>query len=134
MAIDRRRFLFSSFSAAIVATAGSNVRGAGSGQVHRPEPLFTLYDARFSTAHRAALIAANGSPLRATTGDITRLLPEISAFTRAHSSFHLAGVTTESVPFCLQQFVRANGTSNLFIKRIDRDLFDWRFEVRGVRP
>ena len=91
------------------------------------EPVTTLYDPRFPAARVLALGLAGADRLSTIGGDATLLLQKWVDRRAADPSLRLQGVTTESVPFCLQQLApRARVTQ----RRVDRDLFIWTFEAR----
>jgi hypothetical protein len=90
-------------------------------------PGATLYDRRFPAARVLALELARAGPVQATDGDATAFVSEWADLVTGDSLPRLQGVTTESVPFCLQQLVPQG---RLTQRRVDRDLFVWTFEAR----
>jgi hypothetical protein len=92
-------------------------------------PVLTLYDPRFHPAREAAEALARGCSLSTVGSDITdvaHVLLEDAAQGRPAIIF---GVTTETVPFCLQQLGSTCGRTTLDCKRMDQDLFIWKLTV-----
>lgn len=124
MAFSRREFLCASLEAgAILAAApvwarsSSDVTDAG-----------VLFDPRLPRSLIAARAAFGASRYQPIGGDVTQLATRL--FTQAGPErIVFRGVTTDSVPFCLEQCVLA-GTARLRTDRLDRDLFIWRLEVQ----
>jgi hypothetical protein len=91
-----------------------------------------LFDGRFRTARQAALAWANGSAIRALGSDITDTVLELSTLMQASAPCRIAGVTTEHVPFCLQQLARHPTRARLTLQRMNRDLFAWTLTSEGT--
>ena len=87
----------------------------------------TLYDPRFPAARTLALELAVHGRLLATDGDATALVRQWADRSAGDAIPRLQGVTTESLPFCLQQLAPQG---RLTQRRVDRDLFVWTFEAR----
>jgi hypothetical protein len=87
--------------------------------------LITVYDPRFATAEPLAFGLAGAGRLLPTNGDPTVLLMQLNNPGRDAVLPRLQGVTTESIPFCLHQWVPGRRFNQ---RRLDRDLFVWRLE------
>ena len=87
----------------------------------------TLYDPRFPAARTLALELAGHGRVLATDGDATVRVRQWAGRNAAEVLQRLQGVTTESLPFCLQQLAPQG---RLTQRRVDRDLFVWTFEAR----
>lgn len=85
----------------------------------------TLYDPRFAQAHELARQLAPSGELRSVAGDISELVPLVRSMEHRGKAFKLAGVTTESVPFCLEQLLCSFDRPALEMRRLDADLFAW---------
>ena len=85
----------------------------------------TVYDPRFAAAEPLAFELAGAGRLLPTHGDPTMLLRLLKNPGRDAVPPRLQGVTTESIPFCLQQWVPGRRLSQ---RRLDRDLFVWLLE------
>jgi hypothetical protein len=131
MAPDRRQFIRASLDLALLAAAASaGVAAPALASSSRPAPL-TLFDGRFPAAREAALAWANGSPTRAVGSDITDVALDLSALMQAEAPCQISGVTTEHVPFCLQQLARNPRQMRLSLHRMNRDLFVWTLTNEG---
>jgi hypothetical protein len=82
--------------------------------------MFTLYDPRFPDSRAQAERLAPRSTLRAIAGDVSDMVPVIGS-----TPLDIAGVTTESVPFCLEQLLSVAHRPVLSMRRLDADLFAW---------
>ena len=82
--------------------------------------MFTLYDPRFPNSRAQAELLAPQSTLRAIAGDVSDMVPIIGS-----KPLDIAGVTTESVPFCLSQLMSVADRPVLKMRRLDADLFAW---------
>jgi hypothetical protein len=132
MALDRRQFICTSFDLALFAAmASAGVATPALASPARPGRL-TLFDGRFPAAREAALAWANGSPTRAVGSDITDAVLELSALMHRATSCQIAGVTTEQVPFCLQQLAGNPRQTRLTLRRLSRDLFEWTLTKEGT--
>jgi len=85
----------------------------------------TVYDPRFPAAEPTARRLAGVGRLLRTHGDPTSLLVHWTALQPGFPPPRLQGVTTESIPFCLEQ---CRPGSRLRQERLDRDLFVWHIE------
>jgi hypothetical protein len=123
ISFSRRAFLCASLEAGAIlaaaplwAEARSDLADAG-----------VLFDPRWRRSLIAARAAFGTSRYQPVGSDATQLATLL--FTPGRSQrILLRGVTTDSVPFCLEQCARA-GTARLRTDRLDRDLFIWRLEV-----
>jgi len=123
---SRRQFMSATADATVLATLAGALKpltalAADGG------PTLTLYDPRFAAARPLALALAGPQSLCATGGDPTELVLEFADGKFGRTPARLQGVTTESVPFCLQQLIPG---ARLIQRRADRDLFVWTLEGR----
>src|SRR5260370_41967641 len=84
----------------------------------------TFYDPRFPKSRRLARALPDVSRLHTVQGDPSRLLAHIVSVGPQGRGLRLQGVTTESIPFCLELFARSHH-AYLESRRLDRDLFAW---------
>jgi hypothetical protein len=115
--VSRRRFV----RGVLGAAASLRVAGLAAGAEGRSAPpRRTFFDARFPRAAGLASRLASDGVLEPIGGDPTELVLWVAS--QALQDPRIAGVTTGSVPFALQQ-LRLPG--RLTVERIDRDLFVW---------
>jgi hypothetical protein len=88
----------------------------------------TVFDHRFDEAQRLALQLAHGGPLQPIAGDATELALWLQSQVSTHFKVTVRGVTPESIPFVLGQFV---SRARVSIQRLDRDLFAWTLRLPG---
>lgn len=131
MALDRRQFIRTSLDLTLLAGFASAGIPAGAFASQGPAAVLTLFDGRFPAARKTALALANGSPTRALGGDITDAMLNVSALMQPRAGCRIAGVTTDHVPFCLQQLARNPTRMHLSLRRLDRDLFVWTLTNEG---
>jgi hypothetical protein len=128
MDLSRRHFIQSTSSIAasmgLLGIATPALARSGDG------PLLTLYDPRFGQARQMAAAASPGSSLLTVDSDITDLAEVLLTNAAQSGPVVIAGVTTETVPFCLQQLASAAGAACLESARLDRDLFLWKLTVK----
>jgi hypothetical protein len=129
--LDRRQFIRTSLDLTLLAAAVSAGVPADASASRGLPAVLTLFDGRFPAARKTALAWANGSPTRALGGDITDAVLELSALMHASTRCRVAGVTTEHVPFCLQQLARNPTRMHLSLQRLDSDLFVWTLTNQG---
>jgi hypothetical protein len=127
-AITRRRLLATGVNVTAALALG--------GQLASAEPLaaeladtVTYYDPRFPHSWPLARALSRASGLYAIGGDASPLLAEIASGGPRRSGLRLQGVTTESIPFCLEQFARRGHDVRLESRRLDRDLFTWTLTI-----
>lgn len=89
------------------------------------QTIFTLYDPRFPKSRAAAEFLAPRSTLRPIAGDVSELVPILLSTEARGAPIDAAGVTTESVPFCLEQLLSFSHQPVLEMHRLDADLFAW---------
>jgi len=123
---SRRRFLGRTADVALLSALAGALQPlatlAAEGSVDA-----TVYDPRFPAARTLALELAGRGRVLATDGDATVLVRQWAGRNAAEVLQRLQGVTTESLPFCLQQLAPQG---RLTQRRVDRDLFVWTFEAR----
>jgi hypothetical protein len=121
---SRRRFMGTAAEVAALAAVATTLRplvtiaSAVGDQI-------TMYDPRFAAAKPLAFALAGAGRLLPVNGDPTMLLTLLRNPGRDVVPPRLQGVTTESIPFCLQQWLPGRRLSQ---RRLDRDLFIWLLE------
>jgi len=101
------------------------VRAADSADVR------TFYDPRFPRSRDLADALPGAPPLYAVSGDPSHLLAHIPGGRPRTRDLRLQGVTTETVPFCLEQLARRHHEVRFESRRLDRDLFVWTLTIRA---
>ena len=119
--MDRRLFIQSAVLTAAVlgSTASAGEQTALVGE----HASVTLYDARFPKSRAVASQLAPAGALRPIAGDASELLAML--LTSGSERLEIAGVTTESIPFCLEQLLSSHAQPQLKSVRLDADLFAW---------
>ena len=126
-AVDRRNFLRRTLDTVSLAVLAGALPPLSAMEVDGGRAP-VLFDPRFPAASLAAQRLVEGATLLAVGGDPTDLL-DASGTSRAIASDRvLRGVTTESVPFVLEQALARHGRPRLTSRRLDRDLFAWQLE------
>jgi hypothetical protein len=115
-----RRLFIQSICVTTVACTGVTSEATAGMERARTQTMFALYDSRFPKSRAAAELLAPHSKLRAIAGDVSDLVPIIGS-----TPLDIAGVTTESVPFCLEQLLSFAHRPVLNMRRLDADLFAW---------
>ena len=121
---SRRRFMGTAAEVAALATMATTLKplvtitSAVGDQI-------TVYDPRFAAAEPLAFELAGAGRLLPTNGDPTVLLMQLNNRGPDAVLPRLQGVTTESIPFCLHQWIPGRRLSQ---RRLDRDLFVWLLE------
>ena len=108
-----------------VACVGAASAAGASAGLAGDQPIFTLYDPRFPQSRTAAERLAPRSTLRPIAGDVSELVPILLSTGARSAPLDIAGVTTESVPFCLEQLLSFSHQPVLEMRRLDADLFAW---------
>ena len=132
IAFTRRRLLASGLGATAVLALGDFVASARALAVPRADVL-TFYDPRLPRSRLLALALPRASRPGPVGGDPSAILSLVTPPRHATEELLLQGVTTETVPFCLEQFARGHCDARLECRRLDRDLFAWTLAVRGRR-
>jgi hypothetical protein len=122
----QRRLFIQSGLAVVAASLGSSRAGTRADTADRAAATLTFYDPRFPKSREAANEFQPGSPLRPIQGDASDLAILLLTLATAHQPLIVAGVTTESIPFCLQQMPCSSSAMPLQMQRLDGDLFVWR--------
>ncbi len=91
----------------------------------------TFFDPRFPHSRPLAFAMARGGALQPIGGDPSHLLPAVSAARAAPAPLRLQGITTETVPFCLELSCRSCHEVSFASRRLDRDLFEWTLTVHA---
>jgi len=125
-ALSRRQFIGASAEAALLGALAATLKPLSAFALDEGA-ISTLFDPRFPAARTRALELAGAGRLCPTGGDPTALVLQ-ALQGRPAAARRLQGVTTESVPFCLRQLAPH---AQLTQRRLDRDLFEWRFEARS---
>lgn len=131
-AITRRQLLTSGVSATTVLALSRFAVAAGNLTAIAAD-IATFYDPRFPISRSLAGALPGASQLQAVEGDPSRLLTQITADSSGRQRKRLQGVTTEAVPFCLEQMARRHHEVRFESQRLDRDLFGWSLEI-SPRP
>jgi hypothetical protein len=107
--------------------AAAEARSAHTGDI------VTFYDPRFPQARPLARTLPRASVLLAVGGDPSRLVAQI-ANRRERAGLRLQGVTTETIPFCLEQCIRRDRNVRFESRRLNGDLFAWSLEFSSYAP
>jgi len=129
-AITRRRVLASGASATAALALSRFVAATEAGVSTRAKVL-TFHDARFPRARALASELPGAMRLQAVDGDPSSLSTHIRPGAVGSSGVRLQGVTTESLPFCLEQLARHHYGARFESRRLDRDLFVWSLTIPG---
>jgi hypothetical protein len=127
-AITRRQLLASGASATTALLLGRFAAAAGTLTAASAD-IPTFYDPRFPISRTLAGALPGASQLQAVQGDPSLLLTQLVAGSTGRQGKRLQGVTTESVPFCLEQMARRHQEVRFDSQRLDRDLFAWSLEM-----
>ena len=127
-AITRRRILSAGVNVTAALALGGGLASARTLSVSTGD-ILTFYDPRFPQSRRLASRLADASRLDTVQGDPSRLLAHIALGRPRSHGLRLQGVTTESVPFCLEQFARHYHDVCFESRRLDSDLFAWHIRI-----
>ena len=122
--MNRRMFIQSVFVTTVACVGAASAAGTSAG-LAGDQTIFTLYDPRFFKSRAAAELLAPRSTLRPIAGDVSELVPILLSTEARSAPIDVAGVTTESVPFCLEQLLSFSHQPVLEMRRLDADLFAW---------
>jgi hypothetical protein len=128
-AITRRRLLATGVNVTAALALGSRLASAEPLAAEPPDKV-TYYDPRFPHSRPLARTLSSESRLYPIGGDASSLLAQIASGGPRGRGLRLQGVTTESIPFCLEQFARDCHDVRFESRRLDRDLFTWTLTVR----
>jgi hypothetical protein len=132
-AITRRRVLATGVNVTAALALGSELACAEP-LAAEPTDIVTFYDPRFARARPLARMLARASRMYAIGGDASPLLAQIGSGGPRGRGLRLQGVTTESIPFCLEQFAGRCHDVRIETRRLDRDLFSWTLTLRVRTP
>jgi hypothetical protein len=127
-AVTRRQLLASGVSATTVLVLARFATAAGTLSDH-PE-VSTFFEPRFPTSRTLAVTLPGASQLLVATGDPSHLLAKILGSGTLDRPKRIQGVTTETLPFCLEQLARRQHEVHFESQRLDRDLFAWSLQIR----
>lgn len=130
MTITRRRILASGVQLTAALAMGSQLAAARD-RAERTGEHLTFFDARFPHAEPLAAALPGAGQLQSVRGDPSGLIGRIAGHDSRAGSLRLQGVTTESIPFCLEQFARTHHEVAFESRRVDRDLFIWSLQLRA---
>jgi hypothetical protein len=130
-AITRRRLLATGVNVT-AALALSSELACAEAAAGEPTDVVTFYDPRFPRSRPLARMLSGTSQLYVIGGDASPLLAQIAPGASRGHRLQLQGVTTESIPFCLEQFAGRRHDLRIETRRLDRDLFTWTLSL-GVR-
>jgi hypothetical protein len=94
-------------------------------------PRFALYDPRFPQALKVALRLGARDSWRAIDGDAAAEWHQVLRPALSRRPLLVTGVTTPSVPFCLEILARDHAIVRMTRQRIDRDLIHWTLEAKA---
>jgi hypothetical protein len=129
-AITRRRLLATGVNVTAALALGSEFATAEP-VAAEPTDVVTFYDPRFPRSQRHARVLSGTSRLYAIGGDASPLAAQIASGGPRGRGLRLQGVTTESIPFCLEQFAGPRHDVRIETRRLDRDLFIWTLSLGG---
>jgi len=132
-AITRRRLLATGVHVTAALALGGQLASAEP-LAAEPADIVTYYDSRFPHSRPLARLLSHTSRLYAIGGDASPLLTQIGFGGPRGRGLRLQGVTTESIPFCLEQFARRCHDVRIESRRLDRDLFAWTLTIRVRAP
>jgi hypothetical protein len=128
--ITRRHVLATGATITTALALGGHRASAEARAAHTVD-IMTFYDPRFPQARPLARTLPQASVLLAVGGDPSLLVAQI-AHRRERAGLRLQGVTTETIPFCLEQYTRQERDMHFESRRLNRDLFAWSLEF-GAR-
>jgi hypothetical protein len=131
-AITRRRLLATGVSTTAALALGRFLVSTEALATELPD-IKTFYDPRFAISRQLAGALPGASQLQAVRGDPSRLLAQFAPNSLRRRGMRLQGVTTESIPFCLEQLAQRHYDMCFESRRLERDLFAWSLALR-VRP
>jgi hypothetical protein len=121
---SRRRFIGTAAEVAALAAVATTLKPLAAIASAVGDQI-TVYDPRFAAAEPLAFELAGAGRLLPINGDPTMLFTLLENPGRNAVPPRLQGVTTESIPFCLHQWVPGRRLNQ---RRLDRDLFIWLLE------
>jgi hypothetical protein len=131
-AITRRRLLATGMSSTAALALGSFLASSAA-LAQEPTQIVTFYDPRFPRSRQLAGALPDASRLRAVRGDPSQLLAQLAPGAMVARGTRWQGVTTETIPFCLELTARRHHDVHLESRRLDRDLFAWALSM-PIRP
>jgi len=132
-AMTRRQVLASSAKAAALLALGGPWVTARL-QAAQPVHVRTYFDPRFPRSEWQASELPQATRPLAVRGDPTDLVMELSSRPASSAAVRLQGVTTEAIPFCLEQYTRHDTGVRFASQRVNRDLFAWSLELPARGP
>jgi len=132
-ALTRRQLLAAGLGAGAAAALGSLGAAARTAAVPVGS-VQTFYDRRFARSRLLAAALPQAARPTPVQGDVTALLGLVGPARRLAGPMVLQGVTTEIVPFCLEQYARTHHEVRLESRRLDRDLFAWSLTIHARSP
>jgi hypothetical protein len=128
-AMTRRRLLATGVTTTAALTlsrfvAASALLPQATGEVR------TFYDPRFPSSRQLARALPGAAQLLAVHSDPSQLLARMTPDAVGVREVRWQGVTTESIPFCLEQLARRHHDARLESRRLNRDLFVWSLSIR----
>jgi hypothetical protein len=109
------------------------VRPARADDEPRPSavPRYAFYDARFPRALKFALRVGAGDSWRAMDGDAAAAWLHVLRPALIREPLVATGITTPSVPFCLEILARERAVVRMTQRRVDHDLIHWTLEAKA---
>lgn len=129
--MNRREFAQVTALAWPLLTIGRDVACAAEAPRAPAIASFAFYDARFPQALKVALRLGARSAWRAMSGDPAVEWQQMLRPALSRDRLLATGITTPSVPFCLEILAREHAVVLMTRQRIDRDLIHWTLEAKA---
>jgi hypothetical protein len=117
----------------VTAALAMGARAAAEAPAAHIVDIMTFYDPRFPQARSLARTLPRASALLGVGGDPSLLVAQL-ADRRERAGLRLQGVTTETIPFCLEQYIRHDRDVRFESRRLNRDLFAWSLDFASYTP
>jgi len=130
--VNRRTFVQGGVSSLVVAHASTVSAALASTEVGRAWD-YVLFDERFAEARRVAAALSGITVPTPMQGDITAVWTRELAPASLVAPLTIAGVTTESVYFCLKILLADQASVDAQVSRIGRDLHLWTLRTENLK-
>jgi len=130
--VNRRTFVQGGVSSVVVAHASTVSAALASTEVGRAWD-YVLFDERFAEARRLAAALSGITVPTPMQADITAIWTRELAPASLVAPLTMAGVTTESVYFCLKILLADQARVDAQVSRIDRDLHLWTLRTENLK-
>ena len=132
--ITRRQLLAAGVNATVVVALGRFATGTECFAADLAETV-TFYDPRFPGSEALARSLPGATLVQPAAGDPSLHLTHLDSGSSKRGGIRMQGVTTETVPFCLEQLARIHCRDVCLRScRLSRDLFAWSLTVRAASP